>query len=103
MKLWDKGKATEKQVEIFTIGNDQELDNVLAKYDVLGSLAHGKMLEKVGILDEAELTTLEKALKDILSSIEKGDFTIADDFEDIHSQVEYLLTEAIGDIGKKIH
>ncbi len=103
MKLWDKGKTTEKQVEIFTVGNDQELDQVLAKYDVLGSLAHGKMLEKVGILDKSELTTLEKALKDILSSINKGEFSIADDFEDIHSQVEYLLTETIGDIGKKIH
>lgn len=103
MKLWDKGTTTEKQVEIFTVGNDQELDQVLAKYDVLGSLAHGKMLEKVGILDKSELVALEKALKDILSSIEKGEFSIADDFEDIHSQVEYLLTASIGDIGKKIH
>ncbi len=103
MKLWDKGTATEKQVEIFTVGNDQELDQVLARYDVLGSLAHGKMLEKVGILDKSELAALEKSLKDILLSIDKGEFSIADSFEDIHSQVEYLLTEAIGDIGKKIH
>lgn len=103
MKLWDKGKATEKQVEIFTVGNDRELDKVLAKYDVLGSLAHGKMLEKVGILNSAELAELEKALKDLLSTIEKGEFEIADEFEDIHSQVEFLLTEVIGDTGKKIH
>jgi argininosuccinate lyase len=103
MKLWDKGTATEKQVEIFTVGNDQELDQVLARYDVLGSLAHGKMLEKVGILDKSELAALEKSLKDILLSSDKGEFSIADSFEDIHSQVEYLLTEAIGDIGKKIH
>src|SRR5690606_25016874 len=103
MKLWDKGTATEQQVEIFTVGNDQEWDEVLARYDVLGSLAHGKMLEKVGILDKSELAALEKSLKDILLSIDKGEFSIADSFEDIHSQVEYLLTEAIGDIGKKIH
>lgn len=103
MKLWDKGKATEKQVEIFTVGNDRELDKVLAKYDVLGSLAHGKMLQKVGILNSAELAELEEALKSILSTIDKGDFEIAEGFEDIHSQVEYLLTQAIGDTGKKIH
>lgn len=103
MKLWDKGKATEKQVETFTIGNDQVLDKVLAKYDVLGSLAHGKMLQKVGILNKEELAELEAALKDVLATIEKGDFEIAAEFEDVHSQVEYLLTQVIGDTGKKIH
>src|SRR5690606_5956361 len=103
MKLWDKGTATEKQVEIFTVGNDQELDQVLAKYDVLGSLAHGKMLHKAGILNAQELTELENALKKILKDIEKGNFEITSDFEDVHSQVEYLLTNAIGDTGKKIH
>src|SRR5690606_1939670 len=93
----------EKQVEIFTVGNDRELDRVLAKYDVLGSLAHGKMLSKAGILDAQELSELEIAIKDILRSIENGNFEIAAEFEDVHSQVEYLLTEAIGDTGKKIH
>lgn len=103
MKLWDKGIATEKQVEIFTVGNDRELDQVLAKYDVLGSLAHAKMLKKAGVLNAQELTELENALKKILKDIEKGDFEITSDFEDVHSQVEYLLTKAIGDTGKKIH
>lgn len=103
MKLWDKGTATEKQVEIFTVGNDRELDMVLAKYDVLGSLAHGKMLAKAGILTTQELSELEKAIKDILLDIEKGNFEITSEFEDVHSQVEYLLTKAIGDTGKKIH
>ena len=103
MKLWDKGKPTEKQVEAFTIGNDQELDNVLAKYDVLGSLAHGKMLAKVGILDAQELKELEAALKKLLVEIENGQFKITEDFEDIHSQVEYTITKSIGDTGKKIH
>src|SRR5690606_25353825 len=103
MKLWDKGTATEKQVERFTVGNDQELDLVLAKYDVLGSLAHGKMLAKVGILNESEFGELEAALKVILADIEEGNFEITADFEDVHSQVEYLLTNAIGDAGKKIH
>ena len=103
MKLWDKGTATEKKVEIFTVGNDRELDKVLAKYDVLGSLAHGKMLAKVGILSTDELGALEQALKNILKEIEADGFEIAADFEDVHSQVEFLLTQAIGDTGKKIH
>lgn len=103
MKLWDKGTATEKKVEIFTVGNDRELDRVLAKYDVLGSLAHGKMLSKVGIISSNELSALEKALKKILKEIDNNGFEIAAEFEDVHSQVEYLLTNAIGDTGKKIH
>lgn len=103
MKLWEKGIPTDKQVDHFTVGNDRELDTVLAKYDVLGSLAQAKMLYKVGLITEQEKTDLINALQEILHEIEKGNFYIEDDFEDVHSKVEYLLTEKIGDAGKKIH
>ena len=103
MKLWDKGFSTDKKIDIFTVGNDRELDLVLAKYDVIGSRAHARMLHKIGLLTQTEIEQVEKELEQILSSIQKGEFTIEDSFEDVHSKVEFLLTEKLGDTGKKIH
>ncbi|MCK5637661.1 MAG: argininosuccinate lyase [Flavobacteriaceae bacterium] len=103
MKLWDKGYSTDKKIDIFTVGNDRELDLVLAKYDVIGSLAHAKMLHKIGLLSKEEINSVEIELNNILESINKGEFTIEDSFEDVHSKVEFLLTEKLGDTGKKIH
>lgn len=103
MKLWEKGISTDKQIDFFTVGNDRELDLVLAKYDVLGNIAQAKMLCKVGLITEKEKENLLKALNEILNEIEVGNFSIEEDFEDIHSKVEFLLTEKIGDAGKKIH
>lgn len=103
MKLWDKGFSTDKKIDHFTVGNDRELDLVLAKYDVMASTAHAKMLGKVGLITEAETKDLVKALENIAKDIEKGKFTIENDFEDMHSKIEFLLTEKLGDTGKKIH
>ncbi len=103
MKLWDKGFSTDKKIDLFTVGNDRELDLILAKYDVIGNIAHAKMLHKTGLLTNVEMTSLEKELKTILATVEAGNFTIEDTFEDVHSKVEYLLTEKLGDTGKKIH
>lgn len=103
MKLWEKGIPTDQKIAVFTVGNDRELDLVLSKYDVLSSIAHAKMLQKINILTEKEATDLVKALEEILAEIEKGDFTIEDTFEDVHSKIEYFLTEKLGDTGKKIH
>jgi len=103
MKLWDKGFNTDKKIDIFTVGNDRELDLILAKYDVLGSIAHAKMLYKIEILSAKEIDIVEAKLNQLLLDIEKGNFTIEDSFEDVHSKVEFLLTEALGDTGKKIH
>lgn len=103
MKLWDKGFSTDKKIDHFTVGNDRELDLVLAKYDVIASKAHAKMLGKVGLISDKEATELVKALDTIAKDIEKGNFTIEDDFEDMHSKIEFLLTEKLGDTGKKIH
>ncbi|MFC6095219.1 argininosuccinate lyase [Flavobacterium qiangtangense] len=103
MKLWEKGIPTDQKIDLFTVGNDRELDLVLAKYDVLGSIAHAKMLQKINILTENEATDLVTTLEEILAEIEKGNFTIEDTFEDVHSKIEYLLTEKLGDTGKKIH
>jgi len=103
MKLWDKGFSTDKKIDLFTVGNDRELDLVLAKYDVIGSLAHAKMLHKIGLLSEEEIGQVEQELSAITALIEKGEFVIEDSFEDVHSKVEFLLTEKLGDTGKKIH
>ena len=103
MKLWQKDKASLKEVEIFTVGKDREMDMYLAAFDVLGSLAHIKMLESVGLLTKDELSQLQQELKNIYQQIEKGEFKLQDDVEDIHSQVELLLTKKLGDVGKKIH
>ena len=101
--LWSKGIQATDLVEDFTVGNDRILDMRLAKYDVIGSKAHIRMLESIGLLTEEELETLTAALDQILSEIEAGEFILEDDVEDIHSQVELLLTRRLGDIGKKIH
>ena len=103
MKLWDKGIKTDKKIDMFTVGNDRDLDLVLAKYDVIGSIAHAKMLHKIGLLSKDENNSLVKELNAIIDIIEKGDFTIEDTFEDVHSKVEFMLTEKLGDVGKKIH
>ena len=103
LKLWQKDKTSLKEVEKFTVGNDRELDIYLAPFDVLGSLAHTKMLESVGLLSKDELVALEVALKEIYHQISKGNFTLDEGVEDIHSQVELMLTQKLGDIGKKIH
>ena len=104
MKLWGK-KETEISsiIEKFTIGKDQELDMLLAPYDVIGSIAHAAMLKKVGLISTAEGDALIKELKEIYGRIEKGDFKIDRDVEDIHSQIEILLTDKLGDTGKRIH
>lgn len=102
-KLWDKGFDTNALVEDYTVGNDQKLDMRLAKYDVQGSLAHIRMLETIGLLTAEELQVLVRGLEQIASEIEAGDFRIEPESEDIHSQVELLLTRRLGDVGKKIH
>ncbi|MEK7226161.1 MAG: lyase family protein, partial [Bacteroidota bacterium] len=103
MKLWQKDTASLKEVEQFTVGNDREMDMYLAAFDVLGSLAHTEMLESVGLLTKDELSKLQKELKNIYRQIQNGEFKLQDDVEDIHSQVELLLTQKLGDTGKKIH
>ena len=102
-KIWDKGFDINKKVEDFTVGNDRELDLRLAKHDIKGSMAHIKMLVKIGLLREEEEVTLITELQNILIEVENGDFKLEDDVEDIHSQIEALLTKRLGDIGKKIH
>src|SRR6476661_6682447 len=103
MKLWQKGKATEKLVEQFTVGMDRELDVVLAPFDVLGSLAHTRMLHSIDLLTADELAQVQTELKGIYHEISAGTFEIEDGIEDVHSQIELLLTRRIGDVGKKIH
>ena len=103
MKLWDKGFSTDKKIDQFTVGNDRVLDLHLAKYDVIASKAHAKMLGKIGLLTPKETTALTDELDRIWTSIEKGEFIIEDSFEDMHSKIEFLLTLRLGDTGKKIH
>ncbi|WP_346862173.1 argininosuccinate lyase [uncultured Draconibacterium sp.] len=103
MKLWDKGTPVNKAIEDFTVGKDRELDIFLATHDILGSMAHVTMLESVGLLEKAELPILLEQLKKLYSEAEKGNFTIEEGVEDVHSQVEFLLTQELGDLGKKIH
>ena len=101
--LWNKGTKASDVVEDFTVGNDRTLDMALARYDVIGSKAHIRMLESIGLLTADELGILTEALDKILDEIETGQFRLEDDVEDIHSQVELLLTRRLGDVGKKIH
>ncbi|MCQ2143378.1 MAG: argininosuccinate lyase [Bacteroidales bacterium] len=101
--LWNKGTACTDLVENFTVGNDRILDARLAKYDVMGSKAHIKMLESIGLLTADELRVLDAGLDEIAATIEAGGFVLEDDVEDIHSQVELILTRKLGDVGKKIH
>jgi argininosuccinate lyase len=102
-KLWQKNGKVADSVEQFTIGNDQAMDLYLAAYDVLGSIAHTTMLSEVGLLTKDEQVQLKSALIEIYALVQSGNFKLADGVEDIHSQVEMLLTEKLGDIGKKIH
>ena len=102
-KLWDKNVEINKEIERFTVGRDRETDLYLAPYDVLGSIAHITMLEQIGLLEKEELTRLTAELKAIYARCKRGEFVIEDGVEDIHSQVELLLTRKLGDIGKKIH
>ena len=101
--LWNKGTSATEAVDRFTVGNDRVLDLRLARYDVQGSRAHIKMLEKIGLLTADELQALDAALARIAERIEAGDFVLEPDVEDIHSQVELLLTRELGEMGKKIH
>ena len=103
MKLWDKGFSTDKKIDHFTVGNDRELDLHLAKYDVIASKAHAKMLGKIGLLTEKETNELVSELDTIAAKIENGTFIIEKNFEDMHSKIEFQLTLALGDTGKKIH
>jgi argininosuccinate lyase len=104
MKLWQKsGTNTNQLVENFTVGNDKIFDVLLAKYDIIGSIAHVRMLGKVGLMTTTEAETAIIGLKEILQEVEAGTFEIHADIEDVHSQVEYLLVQKIGDVGKKIH
>jgi argininosuccinate lyase len=103
MKIWQKNIEVNKDIESFTVGKDRELDLQMAAFDVLGSLAHVEMLESIGLLTAAELAEIQVALKQIYAEIEAGEFRIEDTVEDVHSQVEWLLTQRIGEAGKKIH
>jgi len=103
MKLWSKGFEINKEIERFTVGRDREMDLYLAKYDVMGSMAHITMLNSIGLIADDELPVLLKELRRIYAICEKGEFVIEDDIEDVHSQVELMLTRALGDMGKKIH
>jgi argininosuccinate lyase len=103
MKLWQKKISVNKQVEKFTIGKDRELDLLLAEHDVIGSMAHAKMLAEAGLLKKSSQQKLHKELKNIFQKAKAGKFTIEQGTEDVHSQVEFLLTKKLGDIGKQIH
>lgn len=103
MKIWQKNVTVNKDIETFTVGKDRELDLQMAAFDVLGSLAHVEMLESIGLLTSEELVVIQKELKNIYSEIQAGKFVIEDSVEDVHSQVEWMLTQRIGEAGKKIH
>lgn len=103
MKLWDKGYDIDGFTESFTIGKDRELDVMLAGVDVIGSLAHLKMLHAVGLVNEEEYKSLQRALVDVHGMVERGEFVIEEGIEDVHSQIELLLVRKCGDAGKKIH
>ncbi|MCS6968436.1 MAG: argininosuccinate lyase [Cytophagales bacterium] len=103
MKLWQKEFDIHQKIEEFTIGSDREIDLLLARYDVLGSLAHVQMLWQVGLITAEELQQLREGLKQIYGEIEQGQFVIQQGVEDVHSQIEILLTQRLGQVGKKIH
>ena len=103
MKLWDKGTSVDKRIEDFTVGRDRELDVFLAPFDILGTMAHITMLESVGLLEKAELDVLLDELRALHKLASEGGFVIEDGIEDVHSQVELMLTRKLGDVGKKVH
>ncbi len=102
-KLWEKNVQVDHEVDIFTVGKDREMDLYLAKYDVLGSMAHITMLESIGLLTKEELNVLLAELRNIYAVADRGEFIIEEGIEDVHSQVELMLTRRLGDMGKKIH
>ncbi|MDE5934639.1 MAG: argininosuccinate lyase, partial [Muribaculaceae bacterium] len=102
-KLWEKSTEVDSDVDRYTVGQDREMDLYLAEWDVIGSLAHITMLEKIGLLTADELAVLTENLREIHSEVLNPDFVIEPGIEDIHSQVELMLTNRLGDIGKKIH
>ncbi len=103
MKLWDKGKSTDKKIDQFTVGLDRELDLLLVQYDIQASMAHAAMLGEIGLLSGKEAEQLAAGLKSIEKDVVEGRFVIEDEFEDMHSKIEFLLTKMLGDTGKKIH
>src|SRR6187551_3377912 len=103
MKLWQKDKASLQEVDRFTVGKDREMDMFLARFDILGSLAHITMLESIGLLTASELDVLSAALIALHADVLAGNFLVESNVEDIHSQVELHLTRKLGDVGKKIH
>ena len=103
MKLWDKGYTVDAKIDEFTVGNDRVLDLSLAPFDILGTIAHITMLESVGLLSREDLAALLPELKSLYRQAVAGDFVIEDGIEDVHSQVELMLTRKLGDIGKKVH
>ena len=103
MKLWNKGYTVENAVEKFTVGNDRELDMAIAKYDLQASKAHSNMLCSIGIISDSERTQLITELDVLLKQVEEGSFIIEDSFEDVHSKIEFELTQKLGDAGKKVH
>jgi argininosuccinate lyase len=103
MKLWDKGFSIDKQIEKFTVGNDREIDMHIAKYDIQASLAHAIMLKSIGIITADELNDLKRGLQELAADIENGTFIIETSFEDVHSKIEWELTNKLGEVGKKIH
>ena len=102
-KLWDKNSNINPEIERFTVGLDRELDLLLARYDILGSIAHSTMLESIGMLTRDEMNMLHEELRNIYAVAERGEFVIEEGVEDVHSQVELMLTRKLGDTGKKIH
>ena len=103
MKIWQKSVTVNELVEHFTVGRDREFDLQMAAFDVLGSLAHTQMLESIGLMSAEDLLQVQRELKHIYKEIKAGAFEITADVEDVHSQVEHILTQRIGDAGKKIH
>ena len=103
MKLWEKDFEINSEIERFTVGRDREMDLYLAPYDVLGSMAHVTMLESIGLIGKDELPVLLRELRAIYEQTQRGEFVIEDGIEDVHSQVELMLTRRLGDMGKKIH
>ncbi len=103
MKLWDKGYTIDKKIEQFTVGNDREIDLYIAKYDIQASLAHAQMLQHVGLISKEELHQLNIGLQELREQINSETFIIEDQFEDVHSKIEFELTKKYGKVGKKIH
>ncbi|CAI8363428.1 MAG: Argininosuccinate lyase [Formosa sp. Hel3_A1_48] len=103
MKLWDKGISIDKTIEAFTVGDDRDIDVHIAKYDLQASLAHAKMLAKIGVLENNELLQIEHAIEELQNEVAANTFKIEDDFEDVHSKIEFELTQRLGNAGKKIH